>query len=151
MPSVALSAEGAEVSEYAVFATIAVASVSVVGALIGAVLWLNKREKAMNEHADAHFQNVQHDIHQLELTLAKSRSENVSGDDIIRREFGEVAHAIRAKVHDLELHVRDNFVSKPTFEAAVNRIERSVETGIKDIKQAMDKTVERIERRLDKG
>ena len=104
----------------------------------------------MNEHSDAQFQNVQHDINNLKLTIAESRTTNVSGDDILRREMGEMGIALRTHIHNVALHVRDNFVSKESFVNAVSRVERTVESGLAELKKTMDKAVERMERKLDK-
>lgn len=111
--------------------------ITVIGAVIGAVLWLNKREreieernnkreKEMNEHNDALFANLQHDIHEIKLGMANAQNAIMSDSDSIRREAGEMGAAIRAKVHELELFVRDNFVSKATFGEVISRIEKTI-------------------------
>ena len=44
----------------------------------------------------------------------------------MRKEFGETAAAIRAKVTEVELWSRDNFVKRGSFEQAMERMEKNV-------------------------
>lgn len=47
--------------------------------------------------------------------------------DSMRSEVGELGHSLRTHIHQIETWSRDHFVSKETFVAAVERIEKSVD------------------------
>lgn len=67
------------------------------------------------------------------------------GIEAQRREFGEALHAFREKTHqieakhqDLELYIRDNYVSKEDFKDTLSRIElsmRRIEGMIDDLRK----------------
>ena len=61
--------------------------------------------------------------------------------DTYRNEFGETCAAIRQKIHDVEVFSRDHFVSKDSFEAVIDRFERTVEKMTDRLETKFEKAV----------
>lgn len=59
--------------------------------------------------------------------------------------FGETVSAIRAKITEMELWNRDNFVSKGTFQTVVEQIRQSWQR----FEDKIDKRLDRIDAKLD--
>lgn len=70
-------------------------------------------------------------LSRIETALRKEiqTSRDETDDRIERqgRQFGEIIAALRQKITEVELYIRDNFVRKPSFEAVMARIEKILE------------------------
>src|SRR6202000_1848900 len=58
----------------------------------------------------------------LLVEMQKNRLETDDQFAILRREVGETITAIRNKVTEVELYIRDNYVTKATFNTVLERI-----------------------------
>lgn len=105
--------------------------VALIGAVATAVLKFTRVEKAiiesgqakdqeLREEMEAKFENVSRDIASIERG-------NTDRLETSRHETGEMGAALRQKIHDVEVFSRDRFVARETFDAAIMRIERSIE------------------------
>lgn len=81
----------------------------------------------------------------LRKDIQTSRDETDGRIDRQSREFGETAAAIRQKVTEVELYIRDNFVRKPSFEAVMGRIEADLKELGKDFVARLDRMEEKID------
>lgn len=59
----------------------------------------------------------------------------------VRRDTGETVQAIRAKVSETELWIRDNLVSKETY--------REVQESVKELRKHVDTRFDRLEEKLE--
>ena len=60
-----------------------------------------------------------------------SQRENIDDEFLqVRREWGETVSAIRQKVTDVELYVRDNYVRKDVFDSAMTNLGKHVEQDV---------------------
>ena len=64
----------------------------------------------------------------------------------VRREWGETVSAIRQKVTDVELYVRDNYVRKDVFDSAMTSLGKHVE----QVGDRIEARLLRIENKMDK-
>jgi aminoglycoside phosphotransferase family enzyme len=96
-----------------------------------------KGDKELGESMEAQIDNLQRDI-------VRFHRSGMEKSDVIIREFGETAAAIRQKLHDVEVFSRDHFVSKDSFESVVGRIERSFEKMTDRLEEKLEKAVERF-------
>lgn len=104
--------------------------------LVARLTWqLSRVEKSVRD-------DTRRDISRLER-------EAVARGETYRQEFGETAAAIRQKIHDVEVFARDHFVSKDSFEAVINRFERTVEKMTDRLETKFDKAVEHFHQRSD--
>ena len=94
-------------------------------------------DKELGESMDAQIDNLQRDI-------VRFHRSGMEKSDVIIREFGETASAIRQKLHDIEVFSRDHFVSKDSFDSVVGRIERSFEKMTDRLEDKIEKAVERL-------
>lgn len=60
--------------------------------------------------------------------------------DAQSRQFGETVAALRQKITDVELYVRDNFVRRDSFYTNIQELAKRIETRI-----------DRLETKIDKG
>ena len=101
-----------------------------------------KGDKELGESMDAQIDNLQRDI----IRFHRSGMEK---SDVIIREFGETASAIRQKLHDVEVFSRDHFISNDTFSATVGRIEKMFENFGDRLEKRFDKIDERFDKLAD--
>lgn len=64
---------------------------------------------------------------QLIDMIEKKERESIARAENLRQATGEMGTAIRAKIHDMECWNRDNFVTNKSFEAQVDRLEKSID------------------------
>jgi hypothetical protein len=91
---------------------------------------------------DAQIDNLQRDIAQIQATQA-DRAETM------RHDAGEMGSALRTKIHEVEMFMRDKFVSKDSFEFVVSRLEKSMEKLGDKIEEKMERLVDRIQSKQD--
>lgn len=106
--------------------------VALVGGVASIVWKLSRVEKEIRDDMDAQIDNLQRDVQGL-------TRDSLGRAETLRHETGEMGSAIRQKIHDVEMFTRDTFVRKDTFEAVMNRIEKSIE-----------KLGDRLEEKIDK-
>jgi len=76
-----------------------------------------------------------------------SQRENIDDEFLqVRREWGETVSAIRQKVTDVELYVRDNYVRKDVFDSAMTNLGKHVE----QVGDRIEARLLRIETKMDK-
>ncbi len=66
--------------------------------------------------------------------------------EMMRREFGETGLALRQKITDVELYVRDHFVSKGTF----TQVASDLDGDIKEMRTEIRDDLKRLESKIDK-
>lgn len=79
--------------------------------------------------------------------IARLEREARERGDTYRNEFGETCSAIRQKIHDVEVFSRDHFVSKDSFEAVIDRFERTVEKMTDRLETKFEKAVDLFHQR----
>lgn len=79
--------------------------------------------------------------------IAKHRADFDGKLEGVERNAGETAAALRNKVHELELWVRDTFVRRDSFLTVI----QEVKGGIAELGKQLDKRLDRIESRLYGG
>jgi hypothetical protein len=119
------------VAEYGLYLNIGTI-VALVGGVASIVWKLSRVEKEIRDDMDAQIDNLQRDVQGL-------TRDSLGRTETLRHETGEMGSAIRQKIHDVEMFTRDTFVRKDTFEAVMNRIEKSIE-----------KLGDRLEEKIDK-
>ncbi|MCC8946022.1 hypothetical protein H8A97_13155 [Bradyrhizobium sp. Arg62] len=124
--------------------------VSVIVIVAGAVWKVSRIEKELDERMDkqvddlrsemdAQIDNVQRDHKGLER-------DSIGRSETLRHETGEMGAALRTKIHEVEMFVRDRFVSKESFELVVGRIEKSIERMGDKLEERIEKALERLQR-----
>lgn len=131
-----------------------VAMIVSVATIVGGAVWkVSRVEKELGERMDeqvdelreemnAQIDNVQRDHKNLE-------KDSIGRAETLRHESGETGHAIRQKIHEVEMFVRDRFVSKESFELVVGRIEKSIERMGDKLEERIEKAIERLQRPPD--
>jgi hypothetical protein len=66
--------------------------------------------------------------------------------DRARREFGETVTALRAKITEVELWARDNFVRRDSFQ----EVTRGLANTLKDFKDELKAQMDRLDGKLDR-
>lgn len=104
----------------------------------GGIVWKFSRiEKENREWAEALIDNLRRDTLQLER-------EGVGRAEALRQETGEVGHALRSKIHEVETWNRDTFVRKDSFNMVISRIEGALEKMGDRLESKIDKAVDRL-------
>lgn len=76
----------------------------------------------------------------------KIERKEIDGEfDKVRREVGEVGHALREKIREVELFTRDNFVRTPVYTAGQDEVKKGLLTLGSEIKTRL----ERMESKID--
>lgn len=104
---------------------------------------LDTRYSPKGIHADV--RAIRKEVAQLLLDVKLHVDDDARNFEAVRREFGEVATALRTKVQEVELYTRDNFVRRESLQAVLHQYNESLGTMIGDLKEWMV----RIEARLD--
>lgn len=107
--------------DYLMYLSIGTA-VALIAHAVRATWHLRGLETDIRKDVDANIENVQRDIARLDRE-ALERAET------LRHEFGETGAALRNKIHEVETWNRDTFVRRESFDAAITRIEKSMERG----------------------
>ena len=119
------------VSDYGIYVNIGTL-VTLVLASSGIVWKFSINEKENREWTESLIENIRRD-------MTNNERENLGRLEVLQKETGEMGHALRTKVHEVETWSRDNFVRKESFEMVINRIEKSI-----------DKMSDKIESKIDK-
>lgn len=92
---------------------------------------------------------VTRSLSNMEMGLRKaindSRDEIEEKQQVMAREFGETVKALKEHVHHIETWARDEFVRKGSFEQALGRMERTLESRFADIVKSVDRLTEKID------
>ena len=82
----------------------------------GGIVWkFSRNERENREWTESLIENLRQDILNVErISIGRSES--------LQKEAGEMGHALRTKIHEIETWSRDHFVRKESFEFVVNRI-----------------------------
>ncbi len=83
----------------------------------------------------------------INKTITENRQAVDDEINRVRRETGETAAAIRAKIVEVELWGRDNFVKRDLFSAAMERME----TNVTNMGDRIEARLLRMEGKLDKS
>lgn len=81
----------------------------------------------------------------LRKAINESRDEIEAKQDVMQREFGETAAALRTKIHQVETWARDEFVRKSSFDNGLSRVEKMIESQF----SKTDARLERMEGKID--
>lgn len=128
--------------EYGIYVGGATLALSLIAYAVRLTWKVSDVEKEIRADMDAQIDNLQRDI-------ANMKSAGADRADTMRHESGEMGSAIRAKIHEVEMFVRDKFVSKDSFELVVSRLEKSMEKLGDKIEEKMDRLVDRIQSKQD--
>lgn len=82
---------------------------------------------------------------ELKEAIAKSRDEIEERQEIIVRQFGETAQAIRQKIHEVETWARDEFVKREDF----YKIHTDLIGDLKRMGDKIEARLERMETKID--
>jgi deoxyadenosine/deoxycytidine kinase len=82
---------------------------------------------------------------ELAIAISQSRDEIYDRIEQQGREFGEIATALRIKIVEVELYVRDNFVRKETFVPLMAKIE----IDVRAIGDRIETRLLRMEQKID--
>lgn len=121
--------------EWYYWAMAGIAGLGFIGSIVGTVAFLTWRlaDIAAQLKADTEARVKAVENHANELA------------DILRREFGETAKAIQAKVHQFELWSRDEFVRKQSFMLVIGETKKMIE----DQGDRIEKRLDRMEGKID--
>ena len=81
----------------------------------------------------------------LSTNVAEHMKEDDSQFAIMRRELGETGHALRQKIHEVELFASENYVRREGF----YKVQDSIETKIESLAEKIDARLERMEIKID--
>lgn len=101
-----------------------------------------KGDADLRESMNTQLEKLRHDLGEVEAKH-NHRIEK------LRQETGEVGSAIRQKIHEVEVFSRDHFVSKDSFEAVIDRFERTVENMTNRLEAKFEKAVDLFHKRPD--
>ncbi len=104
---------------------------------------MGKIELGLRAEMASHEDALSADLLQLE------RDTNAKVEDT-RKAIGEQGHALRQHIQQIELWMRDNLVSKKSFEVVTERIEKSIGTLGTKFEEGMEKVSKRIDAKIEK-
>ena len=81
----------------------------------------------------------------LRRDLNELKTELETRQDATARNNGEGLSALRQKMHEVEIWVRDTFVRRDSFLAVISE----VKTGLNDLGTRLEKRLERMETKID--
>jgi ribosome-associated translation inhibitor RaiA len=93
----------------------------------------------LREYMDAQFENLHRDIKDTERG-------SLDRAETLRLETGEMGSALRTKIHEVEVYLRDKYVPKESFDFVVNRMENLIDRMTEKLENKIDKAVERFQR-----
>lgn len=115
---------------------------------VGGLVWkLSRIELALRSEFAKAVSDFK-DEHGRELAEVKAANVKEIGD--IKATHAEQFAAIHAKVYQVEIWARDEFVRKGSFEGVIARVERGFSDMKSEIAGRLDKMTERIEHLHDK-
>lgn len=123
--------------DYGVYVSIGTL-LSVIGASVALGMRISRIDRETREWTDALMEDIRRDIVDLERTA-------VNRGETFQREAGEMGHALRTKIHEIETWNRDTFVRKESFEVVINRIEKSIDKMGDKLESKIDRAVERLQ------
>lgn len=82
---------------------------------------------------------------ELKDAIAASRAEVEERQEIIVRQFGETAQAIRQKIHEVEIWARDEFVRREGF----YKVRDDLVGDLKNMGDKIEARLERMETKID--
>jgi hypothetical protein len=130
--------------------------VVVVGGIIGIFTWLTSDRRSVREALEKKDEEVSRDLRQIEAEVDNVRHDisaldraSVEDRSNIRKEVGETGHALRTKMHELEVYVRDEYVHIKTFDLVIGELKSSVDKGVERLEKYFDKAIERVEKRIN--
>lgn len=112
--------------------------VSLLGLLVtvASTVWkFSQTEKQNREWVEAQIENVRHDMDAVEQG-------SIVRADSLRSETGEMGHALRTKIHEVEMWSRDTLVRKDSFEMVIGRLEKSIEKLTDKLETKIDRAFE---------
>lgn len=107
---------------------------------IGGTWKLSRVEASIRQSVSDHRKEIDTEI----MGVRKDFSDDLT---VMRREFGETGAAIRAKINEVELFMRDEFVRKRSFEAVLNE----VRGDIKGMGDKLEARLLRMEGKIDRA
>lgn len=123
-------------SDYGVYLSLGTFAAIIFGT--GGAVWkLARSEKETREWTEALVDNLRRDLNEVDRMC-------VSRGDDIRKEAGELGHALRTKIHEVETWNRDTFVRTDSFEIVINQIRTSLEKNFDKLETKIDKIDERL-------
>lgn len=81
----------------------------------------------------------------IQRSLVSSRKELDSHIDGLRREVGETLTAMRQKIQEVELYIRDNYVRRDSFSEVTKRISNEVEAAVGRVELQVAKLENKID------
>lgn len=112
--------------------------------MFGGGIWaISRLELRLKESLIRVKNEVDIKVDNLHKEFSKSITELESKIDSQYHNFGENTHAIRTKIHDVELWARDNLVPKE----AVHLMRAELHAGIEKLEAHMDKRFDALENR----
>lgn len=81
----------------------------------------------------------------MQAMVAKAQRETEDKIDVTIRQFGETATAIRQKITEVELFMRDNYIKRDSFYHGVNELA----TNVKSLGESLDGRLIRMENKID--
>lgn len=112
--------------------------------IIGVVIWLTKMETRITKA-------IQDAKDETEQKISGTREDALAKLEMVERGAGEVASALRAKIHEVELYIRDNFVSKASFTLVLEGVKTDFTRYHTEIKAGLDNIQSRMIRTEKNG
>lgn len=81
----------------------------------------------------------------IQRSLVSSRKELDSHIDGLRREVAETLTAMRQKIQEVELYIRDNYVRRDSFSEVTKRISNEVEAAVGRVELQVAKLENKID------
>jgi hypothetical protein len=130
------------VTEYTLYIGIASLALALIVHAVRVTWQVRGIETEVRAFMDAQIDNLQRDIRKIQQVQADRA-------DGMRHDTGEMGSALRSKIHEVEMFVRDKFVSKDSFELVIARLEKSMEKLGDKIEDKLDRWVERLQTKQD--
>lgn len=108
---------------------------------IGGIVWRAGRQEVFWQKALNKLQSTLTDKMDAQAKTQSAEIDKLS--DEVRREFGEGLSALRAKIHEVELFIRDTYVRRDSFSLVVTRIEEMIKLSMDKMDAKLDKLEER--------
>lgn len=126
-------------NDWGVLVSVLSVALNLIVMLVGGARWSAKIESSIREA-------VAQERKEIDAELISIRRELVDQSSQSRREFGELGHALREKIREVELHIRDNFVRKETF----TEVMRNTSDQLKNMGDRVETRLMRIETKFDR-
>lgn len=118
--------------------------IAIIGATWGIGKISSKLQETFQVEIDGHKQTTVKAVESLQKLI----SENELSTE---RKIGETGASLRTKITEVELHIRDNFVRRDTFQEMIRLMSTNMQTQFERLEASINRLSDKLDRQKENG